>query len=183
MHVPSDDEKTEFRFPIRPSASQRTLRAEYGTGIVSDGELAPFVLFRSQENNIVIFGDSLMVHCAASMRFIYVDGTFSRCPVTHYQLVTCHAVCQNGFSFPFVFGLLQDKASTYSKFFSTIDSISSEMFGGNAFSRSGLAVSCDFERGLIKALSPLRCYGEALLLRSHAGDKGPRQTCEFPTNL
>ena len=63
-----------------------------------------------------------------------------------------------GFHLLFVFGLLQDKkASKYSKFFSTIDSISSELFGVNLFSRRGLTVSCDFERGLIKALSPLRC--------------------------
>ena len=104
------------------------------------------MLFHSQENNIVIFGDPDIVHCAASVTFISVDGTSSRCLATHDQLVhvmpfvkmvLCH----------FMFGRLQDKkASTYTKFFSTIDSISLEMFGGNVFSRSGLTVSCDFER-------------------------------------
>ena len=126
--------------------------------IVFDGDLSRFVLFHSQENKIVIFGDPDMVHCASSVTFISVDGTFSRCPVTHSQLVTCHAVCQNGVSFPFAFGLLQDKkSSTYTVFFSTIDSISSEMFCVNAFSRDGLTMSCDIEQGLVKTLSGKRC--------------------------
>ena len=99
-----------------------------------------------------------MLRCASSVSFISVDGTFSRCPTTHYQLVTCHAVCQNGFSFPFAFCLLPDKkASTYTTLFSSVDSISSERFGANVFSRDDVVVSCDFERGLIGALSGMRC--------------------------
>lgn len=74
--------------------------------IVFDEDLSRFVLFHSQENEMIIFGDRDMVHCAASVEFISVDGTFCRCPVSHYQLVTCHAVCSSGFSFSFAFGLL-----------------------------------------------------------------------------
>ena len=102
--------------------------------IVFGEELSSFVLFTTPENDIIIFGDPDMVRCASTVSFISVDGTFSRCPTTHYQLLTCHAVCQNGFSFPFAFGLLPDKkASTYNTFFSSVDSISSERFGANVF--------------------------------------------------
>ena len=87
--------------------------------IVFNDGISNFVLFHTQENDIIIFGDLDMVRCASSVAFISIDGTFSRCPVTHTQLVTCHAVCPTGFSFPFVFGLLQDKkASTYTTFLS-----------------------------------------------------------------
>ena len=77
--------------------------------IVFSEELSRFVLFNTPENDIIVFGDPGMLRCASSVTFISVDRTFSRCPTTHYQLVTCHAVCQNGFSFPFAFGLLPDK--------------------------------------------------------------------------
>ena len=81
--------------------------------IIFSEQITPFVLFRSQANEIIIFGDIDIVHGAASVSFVCVDGTFSRCPQTHYQLVTCHAVCWNGFSFPFVFALLPDKKIRY----------------------------------------------------------------------
>ena len=80
-------------------------------------------------------------------------------PSDDYQLVTCHAVCWSGFSFPFVFALLPDKKSaTYSTLFTTIDSIARQKFNVNVFSRTGLTVLCDFERGLLKALSLLDCF-------------------------
>ena len=50
-----------------------------------------------------------MVGNASATNLVCVDGTFSRCPQTHYQLVTCHAVCHDGFSFPFVHALLPNK--------------------------------------------------------------------------
>ena len=100
-----------------------------------------------------------MVHVAASASFICVDGTFSRCHPTHYQLVTFHAVCWNGFSFPFAHALLLDKKSaTYSTLFTGIDSITRRKFGVNVYSRTSLTVSCDFERGLLKALLHLDCF-------------------------
>ena len=81
--------------------------------IILNEETTPFVLYHSQANEVVIFGDGDMVHAVASVFFICVDGTFSRCPRTHYQLVTCHAVCWSGFSFPFMFALLPDKKIRY----------------------------------------------------------------------
>ena len=99
---PSSDSRFLRRLHRRPSAPKTA------SDIVFDGELAPFMLFHSQENNIVIFGDPDIVHCAASVTFISVDGTSSRCLATHDQLVhvmqfvkmvSCH----------FMFGLLQDK--------------------------------------------------------------------------
>ena len=45
--------------------------------IILNEEITPFVLYQSQANEVVIFGDGDMVHAAASVSFICVDGTFS----------------------------------------------------------------------------------------------------------
>ena len=68
--------------------------------IVFGEELSRFVLFATPENDIIVFGDPDMVRCASTVSFISVDGTFSRCPTTHYQLLTCHAVFKTVFRFP-----------------------------------------------------------------------------------
>ena len=75
---------TDSRFIRRLRRGPAALKT--ASDIVFDGELSRFVLFHSQENSIVIFGDPDMVRCASSVTFISVDGTFSRCPATHYQL-------------------------------------------------------------------------------------------------
>ena len=98
---------TDLRFIRR--FRQGNISPKTASEIIFNEQIVPFVLFHSQANEIIIFGDIDIVHAAASVSFISVDGTFSRCPQTHYQLVTCHAVCWNGFSFPFVFALLPDK--------------------------------------------------------------------------
>ena len=54
--------------------------------IILNEETTPFVLYHSQANEVVIFGDGEMVHAAASVSFICVDGTFSRCPQTTTNL-------------------------------------------------------------------------------------------------
>ena len=78
--------------------------------IILNEEITPSVLYHSQANEIVIFRDSDMVHAAASVSFICVDGTFSLCPDT---LPACHVQRRflSGFSFPFPFSLLPDKIS------------------------------------------------------------------------
>ena len=80
--------RTSFPTSRRLSSDSRFVRQlrrghsapKTASDIVFDGELAHFVLFHSKENNIVMFGDLDIVHCAASVAFISVDGTFSRCP-------------------------------------------------------------------------------------------------------
>ena len=162
---------TDLRFIRR--FRQGNISPKTASEIIFNEQIVPFVLFHSQANEIIIFGDIDIVHAAASVSFICVDGTFSRCPRTHYQLVTCHAVCWNGFSFPFVFALLPDKKSaTYSALFTSIDSITRQKFNMNVFSRTNLTVSCDFERGLLKALSRLDCFVKCCYFHQtrHYGD-------------
>ena len=107
---------SDLRFIRRLRRGREALKK--ASDIVFGEDLSRFVLFNTQEHEIVVFGDPDMARCASSVSFISVDGTFSRCQTTHFQLVTCHAVCQSGFSFPFAFCLLPDKkASTYTTLF------------------------------------------------------------------
>ena len=80
--------------------------------ITFDDESARFVLYKSVNNDVIIFGDVAMIENATHVSHISIDGTFSRCPKTHFQLLTCHAVCWNGYAFPFAFALLPNKRHT-----------------------------------------------------------------------
>ena len=116
--------------------------------IIFDEQMTPFILFHTGENDVVIFGDVDMVQAATNVSFTCVDGTFGRFLQPHRQLVTCHGVCWNGFSFTFAFALLPDEMSaTYSTLFTTVDSIAQQKFGTHVFSRTDLTMSCDFEWG------------------------------------
>ena len=116
------------------------------------------LMFQSSDNEIMIFGSrELPIHATSTTR-ICIDGTFSRCPKTHYQLLTCHAVCPDGFAFPFPFALLKNKkVETYSAVFNEVDRKATSLCGKVVFSRDDLVVSCDFEKGLLKAFETMRC--------------------------
>ena len=99
-----------------------------------------------------------MVKNATAVQMISIDGTFSRCPSTHFQLVTFHAICNDGVSFTFAFALLPNKkTSSYVKVFGELDNISFRECGTRVFGRRDVVVSCDFEKGLLKALEHFAC--------------------------
>ena len=116
------------------------------------------IIFRSPDNTIMVFGSSELLISATSTTRVCIDGTFSRCPKTHYQLLTCHAVCSDGFAFPFAFALLANKRSTtYSTVFNEVDRKASLLCGKAVFSRNDVVISCDFEKGILKAAETMHC--------------------------
>ena len=116
------------------------------------------IIFKTDDNGIIVFGSDELVVAASATKLLCVDGTFSRCPKTHYQLLTCHAVCHDGFSFPFSFALLPDKKSTsYQTVFDAIDIKSTTLCNRPVFSRRDVVVSCVFEKGVSKALDTFDC--------------------------
>ena len=126
--------------------------------IVFDDVIKDTVLFHTANNDIIIFGSSEMVKNASAVQMISIDGTFSRCPETHFQLVTSHAVCNDGVSFPFAFALLPNKkSSNYVKTFCELDNVATKECGRRVFGRRDVVVSCDFESGLLKALGHFAC--------------------------
>ena len=105
------------------------------------------MIFRSHDNAVMVFGSSELLTAATSTTRVCIDGTFSRCPKTHFQLLTCHAVCSDGFAFPFAFALLTNKkAATYLTVFNEIDRKAVLRCGNPVFSRDDNVVSCDFEK-------------------------------------
>ena len=126
--------------------------------IILDDSQKRDLMFQSSDNEIMIFGSGeLLIHATTTNR-ICIDGTFSRCPKTHYQLLTCHAVCPDGFAFPFAFALLKNKkAETYSTVFNEVDRKATSLCGKVEFSRDDLVVSCDFEKGLLEAFETMLC--------------------------
>ena len=138
--------------------------------IVFDDDVKDTVLFHTDDNSIIIFGSVEMVKNATAAQMIFIDGTFSRCPVTHFHLVTFHAACNDGFSFPFVFALLPNKkASSCVKAFSELDNVAALDGGVCLFARRGAVVSCDVEKGLLKAPGT-----------SHATSSAATSTCASP---
>lgn len=105
------------------------------------------MIFRSHDNAVMVFGSSELLTAATSTTRVCIDGTFSRCPKTHFQLLTCHAVCSDGFAFPFAFALLTNKkAATYLTVFNEIDRKAVLLCGNPVFSRDEIVVSCDFQK-------------------------------------
>ena len=126
--------------------------------IVFDDDVKDTVLFHTDDNSIIIIGSVEMVKNATAAQMIFIDGTFSRCPATHFQLVTFHAACNDGFSFPFAFALLPNKkASSYVTAFGELDKVAARDGGVCLFARRDAVVSCDFEKGLLKALGHFAC--------------------------
>ena len=60
--------------------------------IVFDDSVKDTVLFNTDNDDVIIFGTREMVKNATAVQMISIDGTFSRCPSTHFQLVTFHDV-------------------------------------------------------------------------------------------
>ena len=126
--------------------------------IVFDETSTESIVFKSDDNAIIVFTSDELIVAASSTKFVCVDGTFGRCPRTHYQLLTCHSVCHDGFSFPFAFALLPNKkATSYQTVFNEIDMKALSLCNRPVFSRGDLVVSCDFEKGILKALDTLEC--------------------------
>ena len=91
-------------------------------------------------------------------------------PQTHFQLVTFHAVCTNGASFPVVYALVSDKSyATYKTVLDAVQHRADTMGLGNVFSRGTLTVSVDFEAAVRRRLSTLAqpCTGVFPFLSSN----------------
>ena len=147
---------SDLRFIRRARQGNRTPRVP--TDIVFDDESSAFVLYRTANNDDIVFGDVSLVTNATHASHISIDGTFGKCPNTHFQLLTCHAVCWNGHSFPFAFALLPNKShSSYEKAFDEIDAAAMRTCHRQVFNRTDLTVLCNFEKGLLKALASLPC--------------------------
>ena len=90
------------------------------------------------------------------MRRICVDGTLRAAPTTHYQLLTFHAICSNGASFPIIHALMPNKR--YESYLVVLEQIEARARALNVrpvFCRSDVVVSVDFEGALIKAFRSL----------------------------
>ena len=155
-HAPARRLSSDLRF-IRRNCLCGAVPKTY-KDIVIDAVAAESIVFKTDDNGIIVFGTDELIVAASATKLLCVDGTFSRCPKTHYQLLTCHAVCHDGFSFLFAFALLPDKKSaSYQSVFDEIDNKSTTLCGRAVFSRDDAVVSCDFERGILKALDTTCC--------------------------
>ena len=73
------------------------------------------------------------------MKVILIDGTFSRCPVTHSQLVTLHAMTSSPIvTFPFMYILMSGKSvDDYKAALTTAQRIAANVADGKSlFDRS-----------------------------------------------
>ena len=71
---------TDLRFIRR--ARQGNSTPKVPADIVFDDESSPLILYRTRNNDMVIFGDVSMVVNATHASHISIDGTFGRCPNT-----------------------------------------------------------------------------------------------------
>ena len=144
---------TDLRFIRRARLGNNTPKVP--AEIVFDDESSPLIIYRAQGNDVVIFGDVSMVGNATHASHISIDGTFSKCPSTHFQLVTCHAVCWNGYSFPFAFALLQNKShASYENVFAEIDATATRPCHRPVFNRTDITVLCVLKRVYSKRSIP-----------------------------
>lgn len=128
--------------------------------IVFPQDMMQYVLFSSPDNGLIIFGDTQLVILACSVNVILIDGTFSRCPVTHYQLVTLHAMTSSQrVTFPFMYIIMSGKsADDYSAALNTAQRITANIADGKSlFDRSELTVKTDFEKGFLTAMKQFKC--------------------------
>ena len=128
--------------------------------IIFPQEMMPYVLHSSPDNNLIIIGDTQLIKLACSMKVILIDGTFSRCPVTHSQLVTLHAMTSSPIvTFPFMYILMSGKSTDdYKAALTTAQRIAANVADGKSlFDRSELTVKTDFEKGFLTAMKLFKC--------------------------
>ena len=80
--------------------------------ITFDDESARFLLYKSVNNGVIVFGDIATIENATHVSHVSIDGTFSRCPKNTTPTAGVPAVCWNGHAFPFAFALLPNKRHT-----------------------------------------------------------------------
>ena len=87
--------------------------------IIFPQEMMPYVLHSSPDyTSLSLYTQLIKLTC--SMKVILIDGTFSRCPVTHSQLVTLHAMTSSPIvTFPFMYILMSGKPADTTRLLST----------------------------------------------------------------
>ena len=163
-HVPSGTVAAHVRMATgtsrRKSADVRFVRRMRMRGkqprcldeIVVSPRLAENAIYIKRDKSITVLARDWSMRLASATQRMCVDGTFRSVPRTHYQLLTFHAVCTNGVSFPVIYALVTNKNYvTYKKVLAAIQRHADELQIGNVFSRDTLTVSVDFEAALIKA--------------------------------
>ena len=136
-------------------------------------------IYVNDDRSIIVFGRDWGVRVASSVRRICVDGTFRAAPTTHYQLLTFHAICSNGSSFPIIHALMTNKrAESYLVVLKQIEARARALNVRPVFCRSDVVVSVDFESALFKAFRSLGvalhgcyfhlCQAVWLFVKSHS---------------
>ena len=123
-------------------------------------ETFPFLeqnaIYIHPDKSIIIFARDWSLRVASTVRRICVDGTFRAAPVTHYQLLTFHALCSNGSSFPIIHALMANKrCESYLVVLQQIEQRARAMNLRPVFCRTDVVVSVDYENALIKAFRTL----------------------------
>ena len=94
------DVRREFTTGRRLSSDLRFIRRNRQGGVVPktyreivlDETSTESIIFRTDDNGVIVFSSDELIIAASTTKLVCVDGTFSRCPKTHYQLLTCHSV-------------------------------------------------------------------------------------------
>ena len=109
------------------------------------------------DKSIIIFARDWSLRVASTVRRICVDGTFRAAPTTHFQLLTFHALCSNGSSFPIIIHALManKRCDSYIVVLHQIERRAKEMNIRPVFCRTDVVVSVDYENALIKAFRTL----------------------------
>ena len=126
----------------------------------ADIEMFPFLeqntIYIHHDKSIIVFARDWSIRVASTVRRICVDGTFRAAPATHYQLLTFHALCSNGSSFPIIHALMSNKRSeSYLVVLQQIERRARTMNIRSVFCRTDVVVSVDYENALIKAFRTL----------------------------
>ena len=167
-HVPSvkvcSAVRLETRTTRRRSVDNRLVRRcrKRGNAPRTPNEIETFpfleknAIYINNNRSIIVFGRDWGVRVASTVRRICVDGTFRAAPATHYQLLTFHAICSNGSSFPVLHALMTNKR--YESYLVVLEQIEARARALNVrpvFRRRDVVVSVDFEGALIKAFRSL----------------------------
>ena len=113
-------------------------------------------IYIHHDKSIIVFARDWSIRVASTVRRICVDGTFRAAPMTHYQLLTFHALCSNGSSFPIIHALMSNKRSeSYLIVLQQIERRARAMNLRPVFCRTDVVVSVDYENALIKAFRTL----------------------------
>ena len=153
--------RAETQTTRRRSVDHRLVRRVRRTGKTprtpAEIDVTPFIaqntIYIPQSKSVFVLCRDWGMRVAATVRWMCVDGTFRAAPKTHYQLLTFHAICANGSSFPIIHVLMCDKSfRSYRLVLRKIEERARAMGLGPVFKRKDLVVSVDFESALIKAL-------------------------------